>query len=131
MATYFDTAALDAMLSSIKTGATTGQVLLITTYTEGDPYGTVDSNKIGNAAITNADFTGPGAGTGNARTMSFDGKTGTATGTVGAGQDLHIAITNGTDTVLAVTKETTEQAISSGNTLNFPSFNLTANQPPD
>lgn len=129
MATWYDTASLDALLNDIKgLNAGTGEILLINGYTQGDSYATVTSNAIGNASIATADFSGP-ASSGNDRVLTFSGATGVATQTVLAGQPLHLAITDGTSRVLAVTDETSDQAVTSGNTLNFPTFTMTAKQP--
>lgn len=43
--------------------------------------------------------------------------------------DLHIAFTDGSAKVLYVTDETSNQSISSGNTVNFPQLTYTSNQP--
>lgn len=124
MATWFALASLDAQLNYIKTNATT--IRLLDDYTAGDSYATVGTKTIGTATITSTDFTGPAA-SGNNRTLTFSGKDGTATAnsTVKA---LHLAITSGTE-VLAVTNETTDQTITSGNPLTFPSFVMTSFQP--
>lgn len=117
MATWFDNSAsgvLDSLLDAIVTGAASGKVLLISNYTQGDTYATVTTNELGDADITGADFTGPAAGGSFSRVLTFSGKTGTATATDAAPTNLHIAITNGTDTVLCVTDETSDQAITSG-----------------
>lgn len=124
MATWFATAALDAELNHIKTSATS--IRLLDTYSPGDNFATVSSNTIGTASITGTDFSGPTA-SGNNRVLTFSGKDGTATGNSSVGA-LHIAITSGSD-VLAVTDETSDQPITNGNPIVFPSFTMTANQP--
>jgi hypothetical protein len=43
--------------------------------------------------------------------------------------DLHIAFSDGTANVLWVTDESSNQAILSGNTINYPALTYTANQP--
>lgn len=105
----------------------TGKILLIDAYTQGDSYAVVTSNEIGDADITSGDFDAV-TGTGD-RVLRFNGATGAATQTVAAAQPLHLAITNGSDTVYLVTNESTNQAINSGNTLNFPAFDTTLKQP--
>lgn len=124
MATWYDSTVLDALLSQIKTGAT--HVWLLDTYTQGQNFATVQGNKIGEAAITDTDFTGPTADS-NDRRLTFDGKTGTATGNSSVGA-LHIAIVSGS-AVLAVTDETSDQPITNGNPITFPSFYMKSNQP--
>lgn len=124
MATWFETSALDSLLSYIKTNAT--HVWLLDDYTQGQNYATVQGNKIGEAAITSGDFTGPSA-SGNNRTMDFNGKSGSATANSTLA-DLHIAIVSGTE-VLAVTNETSKQSITNGNPITFPLFSMDVNQP--
>lgn len=124
MATWYSTASLDALLNDIKNKATT--VHLLDTYSAGQDYATVVGNSIGSAAITGTDFTGPQA-SGNNRELVFDGKSGMATANSSVGQ-LHIAITSGSE-VLCVTDETSDQPITSGNPLVFPSFSMFSMQP--
>lgn len=128
-AAYFDKASggvLDAGLSSISTRAT--KILLVSNYTLGEDYATVVGRSLGDATISGADF-GAISDSGNDRQMTFNGKSGTATADDAAPTDLHLVITNGTDTILCVTDETSNQAITNGNTLNFPSFTITMKQP--
>ena len=130
MATWFDNSAggvLDGLLDKISSQAT--RVMLISNYTQGDAYGTVTGNSLGEAVISGADFSGPSNGASNSRVLTFSGKSGTASATDPAPTNLHIALTDGSSTVLAVTDETSDQAITSGNTLNFPSFTMSALQP--
>ena len=47
----------------------------------------------------------------------------------GAAPDLHIAFTDSTSKVLLVTDETTDQVVTSGNTVNFPILTYTSAQP--
>jgi len=57
------------------------------------------------------------------------GKTGAATASAAGSPDLHIAFTDGTANVIWVTDETSNQAITSGNTITFPGPVYTSNQP--
>jgi uncharacterized heparinase superfamily protein len=52
-----------------------------------------------------------------------------ATSTYRISDDLHFAFTDGSANVLWVTDETSNQAITSGNTVNFPQLTYTCNQP--
>lgn len=52
-----------------------------------------------------------------------------ATSTYRISDNLHIAFTDGTANVIWVTDETSNQAITSGNVINFPSLVYTSNQP--
>ena len=124
MATWFDTTALDALLNEIKNNSVS--VRLLDTYTQGDNFATVDANTIADAAITSGDFTGPAAN-GNHRRLTFSGKTGNATANSSV-QQLHIALCSA-DTVYAVTDETSDQPITSGNPVTFPTFYMQSSQP--
>lgn len=124
MATWFDTASLALMLNNIKTSCTT--IHLLDDYSAAHNYATVTGNSIGSAAITDTDFTGSQAN-GNNQELIFDGKSGTATSNSSV-KNLHLAITSGS-VVLAVTNETTNQDITNGNPITFPSFTMTAQQP--
>jgi hypothetical protein len=42
---------------------------------------------------------------------------------------LHIAFTDGTTKLLLVTDETSDQVVTSGNTISFPNLTYTSNQP--
>jgi len=129
MATWYDTTALDALLNEIKT--TCDEIWLLETYTEGQDWATVLSNKIGSAAITSGDFTGPVASTAPLdRKLTFNGATGAASGDSSGSPDLHIAIVNTSGSkVLAVTDETSDQVINDLNPITFPSFFLETKQP--
>jgi hypothetical protein len=52
-----------------------------------------------------------------------------ATSTYRISDDLHIAFTDGSAKVLWVTDETSNQVVTSGNTVNFPALSYTSNQP--
>ena len=124
MATWFDTSALDALLNEIKNNSVT--VRLLDTYTQGDNFSTVDANTIASAAITSGDFTGPSS-SGQNRRLTFSGKTGTATANSSV-QALHIALCSAS-VVYAVTDETSDQPITSGNPVTFPTFYMQSSQP--
>lgn len=126
MATWYDTSALDALLTAIRDGA--NEIRLLDTYSQGDNWSTVNTNTIGSAAITAGDFTGPTAGGSNSRELVFNGKGGTATANSSI-KSLHIAIVNNGGTVYAVTNETSNQDITSGNPITFPAFTMTSEQP--
>lgn len=67
----------------------------------------------------------------NGRAANFPAKTGTAQASV-TGADLTVAlldITPGSEKLLAVLEETTNQPITSGNTINFPAFNIRITMP--
>lgn len=119
---------LDAMLNDIKTRANGGNIELVTSYAQGEDYATVVGRTVATAAITSGDFTGPETHNTNDRRLVFNGASTTASGDA-TSPDLHMVITNGTDTILAVSDESTNQDIVSGNTVNFGTFQIRALQP--
>ena len=126
MAKWVRSGVLDNGLNDIKTVAT--KMLLLSTYTAGDTYAVVFANRL-NAGVTMAaaDFTLAAAG--NNRTLTTAaGKADTATATA-ATPNLHIAFTDGVGVVIWVTDETSDQPITSGNTINFPALVYTSQQP--
>lgn len=128
MAKWVNSSVLDNGPNSIKTQATTlVKMLLLSAYTAGDSYATVVANQL-NAGVTmaNADFAmSTGAAGSRVLTITTNGKTDTATASTTGTPDLHIAFTDGSANVLYVTDETSNQAITSGNPINFPISNLT------
>ena len=128
MAKWVNSLVQDNGLNQIKNSAT--KMVLISAYTAGDSYATVNTNTVASVTMTSADYTLAGAA-GAPRTLTVaSGKTATATATASGTPDLHVAFTNGTDTVYWVTDETSNQPITSGNTVTFttgPVF--TVNQP--
>lgn len=117
---------LDNGLNDIKTTATRMQ--LIKAYSAGDSYATVQGNLLAEATMVNADFTLSSSGN-NRLITTASGKSATATANSGAAPNLHIAFTDGSANVIWVTDETSDQVITSGNTVNFPVITYTANQP--
>lgn len=125
MAKYFHPDVLDGGLLAIKNGAT--QMLLINNYTLGDSYATVVAAKVAAATMTSADFTL--ATSGNNRTLTTTAKSGVAATANSSAGDHHIAWTDGSAKVLAVTDETGEAVVTSGGTVNFPAIVMTKTQP--
>ena len=129
MATFFDASSLDLVLNDIKNSS--DEVWLLDQYTQGDDWATVSANKIASATLSGAgaDFTGPTA-SGNNRAISFDGKLGGTANTDSTLAQLHIALVDTVNsTIMACTDETSNQPITNGNTVDFPAFNMTMNQP--
>ena len=124
MATWLETNAMDGVLSYIKDNA--AHVWLLDNYIQGQDYATVEANKVGEAAVSDGDFTGP-APDGLNRKMNFNGKSGMASAD-SVVSNLHVAIVSGSE-VLICTNETSNQAIYSGNPLTFSLFTITVNQP--
>jgi hypothetical protein len=131
MAAWIDntagTGGLDALLDTVSSRA--AKILLVTSFTPGETYATVVGRSVGEAAITSGDFSGPVAHNTNDRKITFTGASGTASQPATGPHDLHMVITNGTDTLLAISDETSDQDIVSGNTINWPSFEIRALQP--
>lgn len=126
MAKFVHSDVLDNGLNGIKNNAI--RMLLISAYTAGDSYATVTGNKLAEVTMASTDFTL--ASSGNNRTLTTaSGKSATATATASGTPDLHIAFTDNSSKVLWVTDETSNQPITSGNTVNFPSLVYTSNQP--
>jgi hypothetical protein len=126
MAKWVRSGVLDNGLNDIKTNAT--RMMLISAYSGGDSYATVIANKLAEVTMTSGDYTLSNSGNNRVLTTA-SGKSATATATAGGTPDLHIAFTDGTANVLWVTDETSNQPITSGNTVNFPQITYTSNQP--
>ena len=128
MAKWVRAGVLDNGLNDIKTNASS--MVLLKAYTAGDSYATVVSNIIATVAMVSGDYTLTGAA-GAPRVLTVgSGKTATASANSGATPDLHVAFTDGSANVIWVTDETSDQVVTSGNTINFPSnITYTSNQP--
>jgi hypothetical protein len=107
--------------------ANTAKIVLIKAYAAGDSYVTVTGNQLAEAATVAGDFTL--AANGSNRRLTSAAKSGPATATVAAGLDLHFAFLSADSRVLYVTDETTDMAVTSGNTINFPALQYNASQP--
>jgi hypothetical protein len=126
MAKYVHSDVLDGGLNAIKNNAT--RMLLLKAYTAADSYATVTANAICSISMASGDYTLSGTD-GAARVLAVSARSGTATANSGTAPDLHIAFTDNVSKVLLVTDETTDQVITSGNTVNFPSLTYTSSQP--
>lgn len=131
MAKWIHTDALDSALNSVKNNVK--RLWLLSTYAQGDSFSTCNTNRIGASVLMDSsDFTGPSA-SGQNRVLTVTAQTGTATSTVAASAgNLHVAAVDtaadgGSDKVWAVTDETTEQGITSGNPISFPQWTITLN----
>lgn len=132
MATFFDNSgsgAMDQLLESIRTGV--NEIRLLETYTQGDDWSTVNGNTISTVAVTTGNFDTPqDAGT-LARRLTFTGASdpSSANGSTGS-PNLHIALVDsGSTKTVAVTNETSNQPITQGNPITYPSFFLQVSQP--
>lgn len=126
MAKHFHTDVFDNGLQEIIDDG--NEIHLISDYTAGDNYATVTGNSLGNATIGGGDKALAADGTG--RKVALSSVSGTATATDASPTDLHFAILDTTGSrVLAVTDETTDQGITSGNPLTFPALDFSIAQP--
>lgn len=126
MAKWVRSGVLDNGLNDIKNTAT--KMLLISAYSAGDSYATVVAAKLAEADMVSGDYTLGSSGS-NRTLTTASGKTATATAGASGTPDLHIAFTDGSANVIWVTDETTNQPITIGNIISFPSLVYTANQP--
>lgn len=127
MAKWVRSGVLDNGLNDIKTNATA--MVLLKAYTAGDSYATVAGNIIATVVMANSDYTLSSSGANRVLTVT-GGKSATASADSGASPNLHVAFTDGSANVIWVTDETSDQVITSGNTINFPSnITYTSNQP--
>lgn len=127
MAKWVNADVLDLGINEIKTDA--NSMRLLSAYTAGDSYATVNAASIAAAAMTSGDYT-LGNGASSARTLTTAAKSATASAGSGGAPNLHIAfVDTATSRVLWVTDETTDQVVTSGNTVNFPALVYTASQP--
>lgn len=124
MATWFAAEALDALLNEIKNNSVT--IRLLDDYSTADDFATVNTNTLAQTTVNSGHFTGPVAN-GNDRRMTFDGIAAQATSDSSVGQ-LHVALC-GAAIVYAVTDESSDQPITSGNAINIPAFFLESAQP--
>lgn len=126
MAKWVRSGVLDNGLNDIKNTAT--KMLLIKAYTLADSYATVVSNIVAEVTMVSGDYTLGSSGS-NRTLTTASGKSATASANSGATPDLHFAFTDGTANVIWVTDETSDQVVTSGNTVNFPQLVYTSNQP--
>lgn len=127
MAKWVDSDVLDLGINRIKTNANV--MHLLKAYAAGDSYATVVGNSIANQAMVSGDYTLGSSGSN--RTLTVAAKSGvTASANSGASPNLHIAFVDSTNSkVLWVTDETSDQVVTAGNTVNFPSVVYTSQQP--
>ena len=126
MAKFAHADVLDGGPAVIKANAT--KMILVSAYVAGDSYATVQANKLAEATMANADFVLSSSGSNRVLTTAA-GKSAVASASAVGSPDLHMAFTDGASKVLWVTDETSNQAITLGNTVNFPQLTYTSNQP--
>jgi hypothetical protein len=128
MAKYASPEFLDGGFTAFK--ANVNRMILLKAYTAGDNYTTVNStNNICEVTVATGDFGLSGVDAAP-RVMTSSTKSATASANSGASPDLHIAFVDTTNSkVYWVTDETSNQVVTSGNTVNFPSLTYTSAQP--
>ena len=126
MARWASAAFLDGGLDYLIANAT--RMMLIKAYTVGDNYATVLGNRVAEATMASGDYTKSSSGL-NRLVTTAAGKSGTASADTGLTPDCHIAFTNGSNAVIYVTYETTNQVVITGNTVNFPQLTYRSDQP--
>lgn len=127
MAKYAHPDVLDQGPNFIKSNC--NKIAVISSYTFGASYATVNSAILAEAAMTSTDFTLGSSG--NDRTLTTaSGKSDASANATGGSASNHIAFLDTVNSkVLWVTEETSGQVITAGNQVNFPSLVYTAKQP--
>ena len=125
MAKWAHADVLDNGINYIKTNC--NKVAVISAYTAGDSYATVNAAILAEATLASTDFT-LGASGSNRTLTTASGKQDTSANATGAAS--HIAFVDTVASkVLWVTEETSGQSITAGNPVTFPSLVYTAKQP--
>lgn len=122
MAKWAHSDTLDNGLASLKSNAI--RMILLGAYSAGDSYATVLGNALCTVTMASTDYTLSSSGSNRLVTTATKSGTASASGT-----STSIAFTDGSAKVLWVTDETSGQAVTSGNTVNFPALTYTSNQP--
>lgn len=116
-------ATIDAMLDVI---AGANVMHAISAYAMDDTYATVTGNSLADVAMAGGDFT-KAAGDTSGRKVTVAAKSGV---TVDAsGTATHVALVNSTGSTVRYVTTCTSQALTSGNTVNFPSWKVEVNDP--
>ena len=125
MAKWAHADVLDNGINYIKTNC--NKVAVISAYTAGDSYATVNGKILAEATMASGDFTLGTSGS-NRTLTTASGKQDTSANASGAAS--HIAFVDTVNSkVLWVTEETSGQTIVLGNPVTFPSLVYTAKQP--
>lgn len=118
--------AMDAELSYIRSNC--NKMALVSVYTLGDSYATVNGNILAEAAMVPGDFT-LGA-SGNNRTLTVAPKSDSSANASGGGVNSHTVLLDTLNSkVLFVTEESAAQSITGGNPVNIGGFVITNSQP--
>ena len=116
---------LDNGINYIKTNC--NKMALVSAYTNGDSYATVNGNILAEVTMTSADFTLGTSGSDRTLTVA-SGKQDSAANASGNAADI-VFLDTANSKVLWVTEETSGQTITASNPVTFPSLVYTAKQP--
>lgn len=126
MAKWAHSDVLDKGPDQIKQNA--NSMRLVSAYAAGDSYATVIANTLAAVAMVSGDYTFTSSGSNRVLTTA-SGKSANATAT-SLTPNLHLAFVDTVNSkVLWVTDEASDQPITSGNPVNFPSVAYTSQQP--
>lgn len=126
MARYMHPDALDGGLSYIRTNAT--KLALISAYTVGDSYATVNAAILAEATIDSSAMTLGSSG--NDRTLTVAAQSdASANGSGGSATSHGVLLDVANSKVLYVTEESAAQSITVGNPVALSGFVITAKQP--
>lgn len=132
MAKWANALVLDGGSDLIRTRAGTVarvKMHVIKAYAAADSYATVVGNSCAVVDMATADYVQSSSGSNRLTTIAA--KAGVSvTANSGAGPDLHIAhVDSVSSEVLYVTNETSDQVLTSGNTVNIPAHTYRVDQP--
>jgi hypothetical protein len=124
---YASTAFLQGGLSYLKSSV--ASVRLLSNFTAGDPPATITANQLVNLAITAAAITLNTPAAGAAATATFAPPAAQNAGATGGGANNTIAFCDSTGAAIWCTPETSQQTVTIGNPVTFPTLVYTASQP--
>lgn len=127
MAKWVTSAVLDNGLNEIKNNC--NKMAVISAYSAGDSYATVDGNILADVTMASGDFTLGSSGSNRTLTTASGKSDASASATGTASHIAFLDTASSPQRVLWVTEETSGQTISTGNQVNFPSLVYTAAQP--
>lgn len=117
---------IDNGLAYIKNNC--NRIALISSYTVGDSYATVNGRILAEATMTSTDLVIGSSG--NNRTLTVASKSDSSANASGGGADSHVALLDTVNSkVLYVTEESAAQSILVGNAVNIQGFVITKTQP--
>ena len=127
MAKWANADVLDNGPNYIKTNC--NKLALISSYTAGASYATVNAAILAEVTMATGDFTLGASGSDRTLTTAA-GKQDASANASGGSASNHLAFVDTTNSkVLWVTEETSGQAVTAGNPVTFPSLVYTAKQP--